>query len=102
MNRPYNLREDEAAMTLLVKEGRTQKYVANLLGITQLTIGRTVQWFNELGNYYITPGQGRKRSKNARDKRCLMQLALRNKSSNQSLSRSERAVRKRISPGNIE
>lgn len=76
MNHQRNLREDEAvkAENLVIDDG-SQRYVTDLLGITQPLISRTVERFNELGSYCTTPGQGCKKSTDARDERYLMQIA---------------------------
>ncbi|KAF2881643.1 hypothetical protein ILUMI_24500 [Ignelater luminosus] len=97
MNRPRNLREDEAAKALtLINEGHSQRYVANLLGIRQSTIR-----------------QGRKKSTDARDERYLMQVALSNRrSTSLELSRtltaarnvtiSAQTVRRRLNKGGLD
>lgn len=113
MNRPRNLREDEAVKAVtLINEGYSQRYVANLLGVTQSTISRTFKRFNELGSYSRTPGQGRKKSTNARDERYLVNTSLRNRRFTSSeLSRalaaarnvivSARTVRRRLNEGRL-
>ncbi|KAF2884049.1 hypothetical protein ILUMI_22167 [Ignelater luminosus] len=108
MNRPRKLRDDEAVKAVtLINEEHSQRYVTNLLGVRQSTISRTVKRCNELGSYCKIPGQGHKKSTDARNERYLMQVALRNMcSANLELSRaltaalnvtiSARTVRRRL------
>lgn len=57
MNRPCNLTVDKIMKAVtLVDEGPSQRYVANLLGFSQVIIIRRVKRFNELGSYCRTPG----------------------------------------------
>lgn len=80
MNRPRNLTEHEAVRaSTLLDEGYSQRFIANLLGVTHSTIGRMVRRFNETGSYSRRPGQGRKRCTNERDERFLRVYALRNR-----------------------
>lgn len=80
MNRRRNLSvEDAVKESTLLEVGHSMRYVANLLGRNHSTISRMVQRFNQTGSYNRRPGQGRKRSTNARDDRFLRLSALRNR-----------------------
>ncbi|KAI4471377.1 homeobox-like domain superfamily [Holotrichia oblita] len=88
MDRQSNLTEHEVAQAIvLVNDGRS-RYVANLLGVQQSTISRTVRCFNEYGILSRVRGQGRRKSTNERDDRFLRQLALKmRRSTSSELSR---------------
>ena len=57
-----HLTHDEVVRALtLLEDGRSQRYVARVLGVNHSTIVRLAQWFHETGSVARRPGQGRRR-----------------------------------------
>ncbi|KAF2884458.1 hypothetical protein ILUMI_21724 [Ignelater luminosus] len=75
---PRNRDNPIRAKTLL-QEGRSQQYVANLLGVNQSTLSRLARRLRETGDVRRRPGQGRKRADLARDDRFLTLNSLRDR-----------------------
>ncbi|KAF2880398.1 hypothetical protein ILUMI_25781 [Ignelater luminosus] len=93
MNRRKNVSvEDAVKASTFLEEGYSMRYVANLLGRNHSTISRMVGCFNQTGSYNRRPGQGRKRSKDARDGRFLRQSALRNRTVTGTMLKNELAI----------
>jgi IS30 family transposase len=56
----YHLAHEEAVQALaLLKAGRSQRYVARILGVNHSTIVRLTQRHQETGSVDRRPGQGR-------------------------------------------
>jgi transposase len=73
-----HLNNEEAVRAIaLIEDGRSQRYVANLLGVQQSTISRVVQRYRETGQYSRREGQGRRRITTAVDDRFLRLTAMR-------------------------
>lgn len=98
---------DAARAVALIEDGRSQRYVANLLGVSQANIHRTYRRFTETGNYTRRPGSGMTRSTLPRDDRFLHLFILRNRDATAVQARnrledvrevnvSERTVRRRL------
>lgn len=66
------------ALTLL-DEGRSQRYVARILGVHHSSVNRALRRFRETGCYTRRQGQGRSRKTTERDDRFLRQTTLRNR-----------------------
>lgn len=80
MNRPRHLTNDECVRaSTLLDEGRSMRYVANLLGVNHSTVGRIIRRFRETGSHARKRGQGRKRVTSPRDERFLRVQVLRNR-----------------------
>lgn len=70
-------KEEAVKAVTLVQEGRSQRYVANVLGVQQSTISRVVRRYTDTGHFSRREGQGRKRVTTAVDDRFLRLTALR-------------------------
>jgi transposase len=57
--------EEVAQAVALHNDGRSIRYIANLLGIPRSTVSDAIQRFRETGSYARKPGQGRRRVTNA-------------------------------------
>ncbi|PSN39402.1 hypothetical protein C0J52_16580 [Blattella germanica] len=55
----------------MVEDGRSMRYVAEVLGVSASTIQRTYQRYRDLVTYTRRPGFGHRRAKSARDDRFL-------------------------------
>ncbi|KAF2893774.1 hypothetical protein ILUMI_12399 [Ignelater luminosus] len=98
MNRRKNVSvEDAVKASTLLEEGYSMRYVANLLERNRSTISRMIERFNQTGSYNRRPGQGRKRSTDARDERFLRQSsALRNKTVTGTMLKNELALARNV------
>lgn len=73
-----HLTEEEAVKVItLIEDGRSQRYVANIIGVQQSTISRVVRRYRETGQYCRREGQGRRKITAAVDDRFLRVTALR-------------------------
>lgn len=80
MNRTRHLSNDECVRaSTLLEEGRSMRYVANLLGVNHSTISRMARRLRETGTHHRRRGQGRRRATNQIDERFLRQQVLRNR-----------------------
>ncbi|KAF2887211.1 hypothetical protein ILUMI_18962 [Ignelater luminosus] len=75
---PLN-RDDAVRAATLIQEGKSEQYVANLLGVNQSTISRLSKRLQETGDVRRRPGQGRKRATSAIDDRFLTLNSLRDR-----------------------
>jgi DNA-binding transcriptional MocR family regulator len=66
-----------AQAVALHNDGRSIRYIANLLGIPRSTVSDAIQRFRETGSYARRPGQGRRRATNAVEDRFLRLQSLR-------------------------
>ncbi|RZC40183.1 HTH 38 domain containing protein [Asbolus verrucosus] len=74
----YHLTHEEAIRALaLLQNGRSQRYVAGVLGVHHSTIVRLAQRHQETGSVDRKPGQGRRRVTSVRNDRFLRLTALR-------------------------
>lgn len=71
--------EDAARAVALVEDGRSLRYVAQLLNCAPSTISRILQRYRELGSYTRRSGSGRRRSTSARDDQFLRLNVLRDR-----------------------
>jgi transposase len=69
--------EEVAQAVALHNDGRSIRYIANLLGIPRSTVSDAIQRFRETGSYARRPGQGRRRATNAAEDRFLRLQSLR-------------------------
>ncbi|KAJ3662782.1 hypothetical protein Zmor_007111 [Zophobas morio] len=73
-----HLTHDEVVPALtLLEDGRSQRYVARVLGVNHSTIVRLAQRYHETGSVARRPGQGRRRVTSQWDDRFLRLTALR-------------------------
>lgn len=78
MNVQRRLTEEQAVKVItLIEDGRSQRYVANVIGVQQSTISRIVSRYRETGQCSRREGQGRRRITTAVDDRFLRVTALR-------------------------
>lgn len=78
--RPRNITEYEAVRaTALIEGGRSQRYVAKLLGVSHSSISRMLKRVQETGSHARRPGQGRPRAFAEKDDEFLVQSLLRDK-----------------------
>lgn len=78
MDRSRNLSVEEAARArILVQEGRSQREVGRIFGVSHSTVGRAISRFRETGSDRRQQGQGRPRRTNDRDDHFLQLNALR-------------------------
>jgi transposase len=68
-----------ARVVALIQDGRSQRYVAQSVGIAQSCVRRTWGRFLETGSYSRRPGTGRQRCTSVRDDRLLTLAILRNR-----------------------
>jgi transposase len=86
----YHLTHEEAVQALaLLQDGRSQRYVARVLGVNHPTIVRLAQRHQESGSVDRRPGQGRRRVTSVRDDRFLRLTALRTRHCTARLLQSE-------------
>jgi transposase len=86
----YHLTHEEAIQALaLLQDGRSQRYVARVLGVNHSTIVRLAQRHQETGSVDRRPGQGRRRVTSVRDDRFLRLTALRSRHCTARLLQSE-------------
>lgn len=71
--------EDSAKAAVLVEEGRSYRYVAEVLGTTPSTVLRVLRRFREHNTYRRLPGSGHRRCTLARDDRYLTMVILRDR-----------------------
>ena len=69
--------EESAQAVVLAEEGRSQRYIAERLGVNQATISRVLRRFQETNIHTRRPGQGRRRATSAVQDRFLMMQTLR-------------------------
>jgi transposase len=73
-----NLTRDQVIRIItLVEDGRSQRYVANLVGVNQSTVSRVVSRYQETGGFERRPVQGRPKATTPADNRFLSIQALR-------------------------
>ena len=72
-------REEAAQAVALVEDGRSFRYVAEVIGSSLGSIHRAVQRYRELRTYDRRRGSGRRRSTSARDDRFLTLQVLRDR-----------------------
>jgi transposase len=86
----YHLTHEEAVQALaLLQDGRSQRYVARVLGVNHSTIVRLAQRHQETGSVDRRPGQGRRRVTSVRHDRFLRLTALRTRHCTARLLQSE-------------
>jgi transposase len=86
----YHLTHEEAVQALaLLQDGRSQRYVARVLGVNHSTIVRLAQRHQETGSVDRRPGQDRRRVTSVRDDRFLRLTALRTRHCTARLLQSE-------------
>lgn len=68
--------EEAARIIALIQDGRSQRYVAGVIGVQQSTISRVVNRYQETGQLTRRPGQGRGRVTSVVDDRYLRLTAL--------------------------
>lgn len=89
--------EEAARVRILIQEGRSQREIARIFGVSHSCIGKVVKRFRETGSDMRRQGQGRPRQTNEIDDRFLRLQALRKRTSNstqlQGLIRQVRNVR---------
>lgn len=104
--------EDCVRAVTLMEEGRSQRYIAERLGVTQSAVSYVLRRHRENGNHQRRPGQGRKRVTNAAQDRHIVQQVLRNRTLTapevQNVARrtygiqiSSRTIRRRLREGNL-
>lgn len=98
---------DTARAIALIYDGRSQYYVARVLGVTRCSVQRAVERFRVTGGYTRRPGSGRRRRTNAQDDHFLELRVLRSRDTTAVEARngleeirgvavSERTVRRRL------
>jgi transposase len=86
----YHLTHEEAVQALaLLQDGRSQRYVARVLGVNHSTIVRLAQRHQETGSVDRRPGQDRRRVTSVRNDRFLRLTALRTRHCTARLLQSE-------------
>lgn len=74
----HNLSRDQVIRIVsLVEDGRSQRYVANVVGVNQSTVSRAMTRYTETGEYERRPVQGRPRATTPADNRFVTLQALR-------------------------
>lgn len=105
--------EQAAQAVALVEDGRSMRYVAEVLSTTPSTISRTVQRYRETGSFARRPGTGPRRATSERDDRFLQLQVLRDRHTTAIEARnrlhqvrgvnvSERTVRRRLEEANLQ
>lgn len=68
-----------ARIMALFEDGRSERYVARVMGMPRTTVQRAIQRYRETGLYTRRPGSGRPRPTNQADDRFVMIQSLRNR-----------------------
>lgn len=76
MMRRHLTNEQVAQAVALSNDGRSQRYIANVLGVSHSVVGRVVQRHRETGRFTRRLGQGRRRCTTAREDRAIGRRAL--------------------------
>ncbi|PSN42614.1 hypothetical protein C0J52_25205 [Blattella germanica] len=73
--------EDVTRAISLFEDGRSIRYIANILGVARSTVHDAIKRYQEIGEYSRRPGSGRPRATNNRDDRVIVLTMLRDRTS---------------------